>query len=373
MLRWQRRVYLAPAHELGVVRRAIILAALSWLPLVLWAAWAGRLWPGGPAGGSLIEHFPIHVRFLVAIPLLIIGEWPLHATLLRLTRWLGENGTLDAGQSRRYRAILRRLAQRRNTVLPHVVMMALVVFWTLVDGPDHASSEYAWARLGNGELGFGAFWGVYIARPIFVLLLLVWLWRLLLVILLFFRIGHLDLDLPPTHPDHMGGLQFIQELSKAWVLLTLAVSGVIASSWAYAILYTGATLATFKWQAGIFILVWAGLLLAPFMALSPVLIRTRKRALLNYGNLLRRHSRLVHQRWIEGKPVTDDGLLNAPEIGCVADAAALYDAVAAMRAIPIGKRALLLTLAPLVLPLLAVTALKIPLSTELARLLKMLV
>ncbi len=48
------------------------------------------------------------------------------------------------------------------------------------------------------------------ARPIFLALLLGWLWRLILLCVLFHRIARLDLALVPTHPDRDGGLGFLE-------------------------------------------------------------------------------------------------------------------------------------------------------------------
>ena len=37
-LRWQRKLGLAPPNGLGVMRRAMLLAALTWFVPVIWAA-----------------------------------------------------------------------------------------------------------------------------------------------------------------------------------------------------------------------------------------------------------------------------------------------------------------------------------------------
>jgi hypothetical protein len=59
-------------------------------------------------------------------------------------------------------------------------------------------------------VGFGGWWLVYVARPIFIALLAVWLWRLILLFLLLKRIAALDLAIVPTHPDRSGGLGFTE-------------------------------------------------------------------------------------------------------------------------------------------------------------------
>jgi hypothetical protein len=89
--------------------------------------------------------------------------------------------------------------------------------------------------------------------------------------------------------------------------------------------------------------------------------------------LVGRQGALVHRRWIEGREVAAEPILEAPEIGPVADAAAMYEAVVKMRVVPIGKVSIAGILLPLALPLLVVAALQIPLKDLLLKLAKALV
>src|SRR5688572_33339544 len=71
--RFQRAIGLIPKTGLGIARRAIVFALLTWAPIAIWAfVQQSRLavTPQEP----LLAHFGIHIRFLVALPLLIIAE-----------------------------------------------------------------------------------------------------------------------------------------------------------------------------------------------------------------------------------------------------------------------------------------------------------
>src|SRR5262245_700607 len=72
-LRWQRALRLAPAGGLGGARRAVVFALLAWLPIALWALFRGRFVEAA-TGEPLLQHYGVHVRCLVVIPLLIVGE-----------------------------------------------------------------------------------------------------------------------------------------------------------------------------------------------------------------------------------------------------------------------------------------------------------
>ena len=94
-LGWQRKLRLAPAEGFGVARRAALFAAIAWLPAAIWAALTHRLWEGAP-GESLLLHFGVHVRCLIAIPLFVVAEATVHKGLSRLTRQFTESGIVVA-------------------------------------------------------------------------------------------------------------------------------------------------------------------------------------------------------------------------------------------------------------------------------------
>jgi hypothetical protein len=104
-----------------------------------------------------------------------------------------------------------------------------------------------------------------------------------------------------------------------------------------------------------------------------VLRAAKRRAELDYGALVARHGRAVRRRWILGEPVPDEPLLDAPEIGPVADTLSLYEAVRKMRAAPIGRRALAAILIPAALPLLGVLAIEVPVKDLLMKVVKTLI
>ena len=98
-LRWQRAVHVAPRDGLGVGRRAIVFALVAWLPIALWALIRGRFIAASP-GEPLLQHYGVHVRCLVAIPLLILGEATLHKAALRYFPQFISSGLIDAAGAR---------------------------------------------------------------------------------------------------------------------------------------------------------------------------------------------------------------------------------------------------------------------------------
>ena len=240
-LRWQRALHLAPAGDLGVGRRAVFFALLTWVPIALWALYRGRFVEAS-TGKPLLQHSGVHVRCLVVIPLLILGEAVLDKAALRfIPQFIGSGLVVDAARPR-FEATLRAVRRWRDASLPWVFVLGAALAWTLLEPPESQGDAMSWALDEGGGLGFGGVWFAYVVRPIFIALLLGWLWRILLMVVLFARLGRLGLSLVPTHPDRAGGLGFREKVPGAFAPVTFALSAMLASRWAHEIVHHGQTL-----------------------------------------------------------------------------------------------------------------------------------
>jgi hypothetical protein len=371
-LRWQRAVHLAPRDGLGVARRAIFFALLGWLPIALWALIRGRFIAASP-GEPLLQHYGVHVRCLVAIPLLIIGEATLHKAALRYFPQFIRSGLIDDATRLRFETVLRSFRRWREMSRPWMLMIGAAVAWALFDSAANHGDAMSWALDAQGKLGFGGLWFVFVVRPIFVALLLGWLWRIALLVLFFARIGTLNLSFVPSHPDRLGGLGFLERLPNAFAPVSLAVSATIASRWAHEVVYHQQSVMALKLPAAAFVVVWSLLLLAPFVPLMPVLRAAKRAALPDYAAMVAEQGRLVRRRWIDGTTKAEGPLLEPEGIGVIADSATMYSAVRAMRILPIGKASLGAIVLPIVVPMIVVAALQIPIKTLLLGLLKTLI
>jgi hypothetical protein len=371
-LRWLRRLHLAPEEGLVAGRRALGLALLTWLPIAAWALATGRLGSPDDAGESLLRHYGVHVRCLLVIPLLILAEPMLHRAARAIAMRLAATAATPEARTA-FDAAGRAVVRLRDATLPWVLLLGAAIAWSIADDPRLHGDAMAWALDADGTLGFGGGWFAYVVRPVFLALLMAWLWRIVLLSLWMGRVGRIDLSLVPTQPDRAGGVALVEKLPGAFALVSMALSAMLASRWAHEILHHGASIAAYRHAVIVFVVVWALLLLLPLLAFAPALGRTRKQAILAYSALVGRQGELVHQRWIEGRQVANEPILDAPEIGPVADAAAMYDAVVKMHRVPIGRVSVIGILLPLALPLLVVAALQVPLKDLLLKLAKALV
>jgi hypothetical protein len=371
LLRVQRLVGLAPRTGLGVGRRALVLGLLTWLPLALWALIQGRALEGA-VDEPLLQHYGIHVRALVAIPLLVLAEAVSHGVTTRLIPQFLRAGLVPDSELKKFRDVLRGITRLRNQTLPWVILGGILIAVVWVSPSPSANHELNWATEPAGGYGFAGFWFSWVLRPIFTALLLSWVWRLLLAFLLCARLARLDLQLVPTHADGAGGLGFLESLPSAFSPVVFALSVVLASRWSHDVVHHGVHVAELRMPMIAFGVVVVVLFLAPLLPWQRVLAATKRRAELEYSAIVAEHGRLVRERWILGKDIGDAPILSASEIGPVADTIPLYEATRRMRVVPIGRRSLFAVLLPAAIPQIAVLAIEIPVKDLLLGLVKTL-
>lgn len=372
--RLQRAVGLIPEDGLGIGRRLIVVIVVTWLPVVLLAAIDRRLFEGS-SQDPLLRHFGVHVRCLVAIPLFLAGEFVVEQYLPILIGYFRTSGLIGPDHADRFRDVMRRTAALRDSWWSAGAILALVAIgigWVAQD--PFAIHEVSWAvedESGRRYLLFAGYWYLLVARPIFVVLLVQWLWRVVLLGVLFRRIAALGLDLVPAHPDRAAGLGFLEHGPVAFAPVVFGVSAVFAATQAHEVLYHGVHVDSLYLPVGIYVVIVILVFLSPLLLFSGPLRRLKRRALLQYGALVGRQGQLVDRRWIRGENV-DDPVLSAPEIGPVADAITLYEAVAQIRPTPFRRGPVVALTAAALLPMIPVLAIEVPLKAMLLKVLQSL-
>ncbi|MEK7950907.1 hypothetical protein [Luteolibacter soli] len=367
----QERLGMVPKNgKDGVIRRTVIFCLLAWLPLVVWALVTGRAFDNS-TGEPLLQHYSIHVRFLLALPALIFGERVARSTLKRLLPRFVDMGLISEEKVPAFGKVIADLLRLRNATLPWVGIAGAIVAAAFVPDTGIHLEELNWAKDGQG-LGFGGWWFLLVSRPIYQLFLFSWLWRVVLLFIFYRRIAKLGLDLLPAHPDRLGGLGFIATTPRGFSPFAFALSCVTASKWAHDIAWHGAHVNDLKVHGAIFVVMIVALCLFPLVVFFPLLKKAKRKGVAEYGALVARYDRMVAQRWIRGEETGEQPLLSAPELGPSCDIHSLYDSVRGMRMLPVDKTSLLPLLIPLALPLIAACAIEIPLAELVGKVFKTL-
>ena len=310
----------------------------------------------------MLRHYGIHSRFLIALPVLVFGEKSARSMLERILPRFLSMGLVTRDKEPAFRQVIVEMIRLRDSTLPWVAIGGAILMAALVPSTGHNLAELAWARDQHGTLGFGGWWFLCVSRPLYQIFLFGWVWRGVLLFLLFRKIAKLRLELEPAHPDHLGGLAFVTQVPRLFAPMAFSMSVVMSSKWAHEIAWHGAHISHFKMEAAA---LGALLLLishAPLLVFLSTLKKTKRRALAEYGTLIARHARLVRKVWIKGEPVEDRSLLEAPELGPTCDINSIYESVTSMRRTPFGKSSALPVLMAAALPMLIVSAMEIPVA-----------
>lgn len=377
--RVQRRLGLIPREGMGAARRAMIFAAFSWLPLVVWAILTGRVW-GSDSGNGLWAHFGVHVRCLVAIPAFVVAEDIAEKTMPAFLRYFVVSGLVPADKLPQFRALIDSMTRLRKRVLPWVLMLGVVIAWTTAGTVFNRVDDMNWQEsAGRGASGaadaitFGGWWFVLVIRPLFMMFLIAWLWRTLLVFVLCFKLSKFPLAFVPVHPDRVGGLGFVERLAFVFSPVAFAISMVIAAGYAHDVLYHGLNIVEIKGELIAIVVLLVVIFLVPFTPLALPLGRVKRDAVFSYGSLVGHHGRFVHRRWILKEEIGSPVLLDAPELGPVADIQTVYQAVKSMRSMVVGKLGMFAIVVPAAVPVLLIACLQFPVHSVLTKVLTKLI
>ncbi len=156
---------------LGLVHRRIILAlVVCWLPPLLLSAAEGRLLAGGVVL-PLLKDPEFHLRFLIALPLLIMAELSVHQRLgLALPLFRDRDLVPPTAVSDFYAAITDAL-RWRNSIIAELLLLALVylvgvlIIWRNFAALE-TSSWYALPTADGMQFSWAGLWFGLVSLPI---------------------------------------------------------------------------------------------------------------------------------------------------------------------------------------------------------------
>ena len=349
-----RRAHLADDALLIVRRRVIVIALFTWLPLLVIAALEGHLLGGD--GVPFLKDIEVHIRFLVALPLLIGAELVVHQRMRPLLQQFLERDLIPQETMPRFEAAVASAFRLRNSTLAEVLLIAFVygvgilVVWRHYMALD-TSTWYAASSSNGSTLSFAGMWYGYVSLPIFQFLLIRWYFRLFIWTRFLWRVSRIQLNLVPTHPDHVGGLGFLSNTVYAFAVLAVAHGALLAGPLANRIFFAGAVLTQFKVEIGVVVVFLLCVILGPLLMFAPQLAQAKRRGLREYGTLAQRYVREFDAKWLRGGAAANEPLVGSGDIQSLADLANSFEVVRTMRVVPITRDAILglsiATLAPL--------------------------
>lgn len=345
-------------------RRVTGIILLTWLPLLVISAFEGRAFGG--VGIPFLKDLDVQVRFLFALPLLILAEKIIHERLSPAVRLFVEKGIVRPEDRSRFDGFLASTMRLRNSA---VIEVLLILFIFLVGHrlrlnqmAGTTETWYATPAESGPALSWAGYCYAWLSLPVFQFILMRWWYRLLLWCRFLWLVSRLDLDVTPTHPDGAGGLGFLATSTYAFAPLLVAQSALVSGGVANRILYEGMQLAAFKMELVAGLLFPMLQVLGPLIVFTPCLLQTKRRGLREFGLLADRYVREFDRKWIRGGAGPDEPLVGSGDIQSLADLGGSFDIVRGMRPFVFGKETLVQLAVTTALPMLPLSLTVIPLE-----------
>lgn len=373
---WLRSRLVDP--PIGFVNRRIAAAvALTWLPLAALTIVAGTAF-GGTKLPFLLD-LEVHVRLLIALPLLLIAEPVVHQRLAEAVRQFVERGIVGADDRGRLAAIVDSTMRLRNSMVIELVLLAAAFslgywIWRQEFAPSGiANWSMALGPSGEEKLTAAGAWYAFVSLGVFRFVLFRWYFRLVLWYLFLWRLSRLPLHVNPLHPDGAGGLAFLANTLNAMVPVLLAQSVAVAGVIGGQILHQGMPLQSFYPEIATVVVLLLAMGLAPLAFFMPALMRAGIQGRLDYGLLSMHYVEQFRAKWLQGPAGAEQPVLGSADIQALGDLAKTHEVVRQMGVLPVGKQAIVRFALSIALPFTPLLLALIPLNELVGRLVKKLI
>ena len=362
-----------PAHRfgerIGLVREhgnswrvGAVLAITLWLVVVILAAvdeGIDQLFSLRVVGG--------HVRLLIVIPLLYVGETWLGPRVKAFIRMLWDGFIIPEHQRARFEGIVKRTTYLTCSGWSDTIAVVATILITLAGGQLGMRGSTGGIDLETvGGLGLAAKWYSFVCLPLVRFLFLRWLWRLLLWCWFLWELVRLDLNLVPTHPDGAGGLGYLEVVHTHFMPLIVAMSAIQAAAFAEAYVAGKTAFEAIYTTFVMTLAIDALFFLGPLFILAPDLWKCRVKGLSDYMILAEEYVRGFRAKWLGAERPADEALLGSADIQSLADLNNSVGVIRDMRPVPISVPLLVNFTVAALGPMLPVFLLKYP-AAELAQ------
>jgi hypothetical protein len=355
-----RRVHLSDDALMLVRRRILVVILLTWLPLLVLSGLERHV-SGGTVTVPFLFDLETHIRFFVAVPLLIAAEVMVHHRLRPVTRQFLERQIVPESAMTRLNAAITAASRLRDSAIAEALLIATVYFVGILIIWQHymafnIGTWYALPSTGGMELSLAGTWYGYVSLPIFQFLMYRWYFRMAVWARFLWQVSRIDLNLLPAHPDRTAGLGFLADTISAFGLLALAHAALLAGFLANRIFFGGIELPDFKAEIAILVIFLLCLVVGPLTVFTPQLARAKRDGDLEYGVLAQRYVREFDAKWLRGGAPVGEPFVGSADIQSLADLGNSLAVVRTMRVAPVTKEAvfqfvimILLPIAPLTL------------------------
>jgi len=360
---------LPPPLAGGTERRTILFRALgailiAWVPLAVLSAVEGlALGPTRPQ--SFLLDVAAYARFLIALPLLILAEAVALPLLSHIVRHLARTELLPATERPRYDAMVALASRLVRSPLAAMIIVALAYVATIRAGqaayPADVRTWVVPVADGTRALSWAGLWRTFVSQPLYLVLMLMWVWRALVWAIFLRKVSRLELRLVASHPDHMGGLQFVNASLRAFSPVAFALAVGISGTLAQRVIIGHERVTELAPVIGAVVALLLVLFVGPLFVLRKPLKRIRTRAIFSYGRLASGVGYQFERGWLRPGEDVPAEALQSPEFSATTDLHAIVANANTIKGLPIDLSAVVPLILAILLPFVPLALFEMPL------------
>jgi len=361
--RFMRRIGLADRVRM----QALVFPLVAWLPLAALSVFEGRAVSGVKIPFFL--DYGVYGRLLVAVPLLVLAEIAVRKRTRAVLRDFVTAKLISEQDMPRFEHAVAAAARLSESLLPEAIALGAVYAVTALRihlVPFEPLTT--WYHKGN-VITLAGWYYALASLPIFLFLLIRWIWRLAIWTGLLWKISRLGLQLLPIHPDGMGGLGFLRLAQTPFGLVGFAGGAVMSSYLIRGMIYSGGSLGGSVAPMAAYVILATFVILAPAFAFTDKLVEVRANGLLKYGDIGQEYARLFDEKWAKGVNPDSETILGSTDIQSLADLRNSLVIVQNMSVVAIDRKTIIIIAAAAAIPMLPLLLLAVPFEEIIARLL----
>lgn len=346
-------IFRGKSHDAkGLRRTALALVLISWLPLLVMAIQSETMQSQDGIAGFLLD-LPLHARFLLAVPFLILIERAVDWAFLRYVQ--RSDDLIPAEQQESYNRLVRLLDKLTDSWLPEGILLVLVYGFTVLNWEALAAESagrLTFMKPDGVTLQPAGWYLLLVSAPIFQLLVFRWVWRWMVWAFSILRISRFKIKVDPLHADRMAGLAYVNLCPLTFSFILMAPTAVVSATLGYRLIFLGETFSDYIIPIFVYVFTLSILLYLPLVAFTPLLVRAKADGIGSFGTLLRAHNLAYVKKWIESPPPADEPLLGSVDNSSLSDINGSYAPLHEMMPFPFDLRMFGVTLILALLPFL---------------------
>ncbi len=351
--------------------RAATAAAIAWVPLAVLSAFRGT-----HVFLSFLTDYAALTRFLIIIPILVLGDQPLHARY-QLVAHHFETTMIRDDEKARFNSQWRSHESLRDTILVRAMLIlasVAIAAWLSEYLHPEGSEFLDWSRGSGGFRSFSlaATWEIFVSYPILAYFTLHWVWKQIIWSRFLRSTTHLHLRLIAVHPDHLGGLGFLEASLLAQLPFSFCLGVGLAGAIANRVFHEGQKVMAYRFLAPVLIGVALLISIAPYFLFVPTLIQMRRKGMLKYGALASAVGEKFERKWLDRDDNLNDDALTTSEFAPTRNLFGIVDYIDDIRVVPVSLINVYLFVIAALIPCIPVFIAAIPFSVLMKLAMKLL-